>query len=104
MKITRLKTAVVEGNFDWTLVRIETDEGLQGLGECFFAPGLTTTLRALEPLLQGEDPRNIRRLFRKLQMAASAFRLNFRFGLQRHQRNRSGSLGFARPAPGCAGL
>ena len=72
MKITRLKTAVVEGNFDWTLVRIETDEGLQGLGECFFAPGLTTTLRALEPLLQGEDPRNIRRLFRKLQMAASA--------------------------------
>jgi L-alanine-DL-glutamate epimerase-like enolase superfamily enzyme len=71
MRITRLKTAVIEGNFDWTLVRIETDEGLRGLGECFFAPGLTTTLRALEPLLEGEDPRNIRRLFRKLQMAAT---------------------------------
>lgn len=71
MKITRLKTAVIEGNFDWTLVRLETDEGLQGMGECFFAPGLTRALRSLEPLLVGEDPRNIRRLFRKLQMAAS---------------------------------
>ena len=72
MKISQLKTAVIEGNFDWTLVRVETDEGLHGLGECFFAPGLTAVLRELEPLLVGEDPRNIRRLFRKLQMAASA--------------------------------
>lgn len=71
MKITRLKTAVVEGNFDWTFVRIETDEGLQGLGECFFAPGLTAMLRSLEPVILGEDPRDINRLFRKLQRAAS---------------------------------
>jgi L-alanine-DL-glutamate epimerase-like enolase superfamily enzyme len=71
MKITRLKTAVVEGNFDWTFVRIETDEGVRGLGECFFAPALTGILRELEPVIQGEDPRDIRRLFRKLQMAAS---------------------------------
>jgi gluconate/galactonate dehydratase len=71
MKITRLKTAVVEGNFDWTYVRIETDEGVRGLGECFFAPGLTALLRELEPVIQGEDPRDIRRLFRKLQWAAS---------------------------------
>src|SRR5215469_10346179 len=71
MKILRFKTAVVEGNFDWTFVRIETDEGISGLGECFFAPGLTSTLRALEPVMQGEDPRDIHRLFRKLQMAAS---------------------------------
>ena len=71
MKIIRLKTAVVEGNFDWTFVRIETDEGIQGLGECFFAPGLTAILRSLEPLLVGEDPRDVHRLFRKLQMATS---------------------------------
>ena len=55
MKILKLKTAVVEGNFDWTFVRIETDEGLRGLGECFFAPGLTSILRSLVPLLLGED-------------------------------------------------
>src|SRR6202044_3226583 len=71
LKIVRLKTAVVEGNFDWTFVRIETDESLTGLGECFFAPGLTSILRSLEPLLVGEDPRDIHRLFRKLQLATS---------------------------------
>jgi len=71
LKIVRLKTAVVEGNFDWTFVRIETDEGITGLGECFFAPGLTSILRSLEPLLVGEDPRDVNRLFRKLQLAAS---------------------------------
>ncbi|MGA2419564.1 MAG: mandelate racemase/muconate lactonizing enzyme family protein [Candidatus Acidiferrum sp.] len=71
MKISRLKTAVVEGNFDWTFVRLETDEGLRGLGECFFAPGLTAMLRSLEPLLLGEDPRDVHRLFRKLQLATS---------------------------------
>ena len=71
MKITRLKTAIVEGNFDWTFVRLETDEGLRGLGECFFAPGLTAILRSLEPLLVGEDPRDVHRLFRKLRLATS---------------------------------
>jgi L-alanine-DL-glutamate epimerase-like enolase superfamily enzyme len=71
LKIIRLKTAVVEGNFNWTFVRIETDEGIQGLGECFFAPGLTAILRSLEPLLRGEDPRDVHRLFRKLQLATS---------------------------------
>ncbi|HZW96057.1 MAG TPA: mandelate racemase/muconate lactonizing enzyme family protein [Candidatus Eremiobacteraceae bacterium] len=71
MKIRRLKSAVVEGNFDWTFVRIETDDGICGLGECFFAPGLTSILRSLEPLLIGEDPRDIHRLFRKLQLAVS---------------------------------
>ena len=71
MKIVRLKTAVVEGNFDWTFVKLETDEGINGLGECFFAPGLTSILRSLEPVIQGEDPRNIHRLFRKMQLAVS---------------------------------
>ena len=71
MKIRGLKSAVVEGNFDWTFVRIETDDGICGLGECFFAPGLTSILRSLEPLLVGEDPRDIHRLFRKLQLATS---------------------------------
>jgi L-alanine-DL-glutamate epimerase-like enolase superfamily enzyme len=71
LKITRLKTAVVEGNFDWTFVRIEADEGIRGLGECFFAPGLTAMLRSLEPLLIGENPHDIHRLFRKLRLATS---------------------------------
>ena len=71
MKITRVTTAVVEGNFDWTLVRVETDEGIRGLGECFFAPGLTDMIRELGRVIVGDDPRDVRRLFRKLQFAAS---------------------------------
>jgi L-alanine-DL-glutamate epimerase-like enolase superfamily enzyme len=71
MKITQVTTAVVEGNFDWTFVRVETDEGVRGLGECFFAPGLTNIIRELGQLIVGEDPRDVRRLFRKLQFAAS---------------------------------
>ena len=71
MKITRITTAVIEGNFDWTIVRIETNDDLQGFGECYFAPGLTTIVAELGRLLVGEDPRDVRRLFRKLQMAAS---------------------------------
>jgi len=33
MKITRVSTAVIAGNFPWVLVRIETDAGITGLGE-----------------------------------------------------------------------
>lgn len=71
MKITGIKTAVVEGNFDWTFVRVETDEGISGLGECFFAPGLTHMVRELSAVILGADPRDIRPLFRRLQWASS---------------------------------
>jgi L-alanine-DL-glutamate epimerase-like enolase superfamily enzyme len=71
LKIVRLKTAVVEGNFNCPSVRLETDEGAHGPGECFFAPRLTAILRSLEALLPSEDPRNPHPLFRQLQMATS---------------------------------
>ncbi len=35
MKITDLKTAVIQGNFEWILVRVYTDEGIIGMGECW---------------------------------------------------------------------
>ena len=35
MKITAIKTAVLVGYGDWILLRVETDEGITGLGECF---------------------------------------------------------------------
>ncbi len=71
MKITSIRTAVVEANYDWTFVRIEADNGITGLGECFFAPGLTAMIRDLQVAILGEDPRNIDRLVRRLQRAAS---------------------------------
>jgi L-alanine-DL-glutamate epimerase-like enolase superfamily enzyme len=67
--IKDLQTAVVEANYDWTFVKIITDDGI-GYGECFFAPGLTKLLHDLRPLLLRQDPRNIHRLLRIIRTAA----------------------------------
>ncbi len=71
MKITDVRTAVVEANYDWTFTRIYTDEGITGIGESFLAPGLTSIIADLKPLLVGEDPRNVDKLFSKMRWAAS---------------------------------
>lgn len=71
MKITSVKTAVVEANYDWTFIKIEADNGLTGLGECFFSPGLTGIIRDLSDVLIGQDPRHMDRLWRKMQRAGS---------------------------------
>ena len=72
-KITAIKTAVVQANFEWTYVRLYTDAdgGLHGTGECFFAPGLTATLEAFNEILMGENPLDIERLVEKMRWAAS---------------------------------
>ncbi len=66
MKITRVTTAVVQANFDYTYVRIHTDEGLYGTGECVSVPGLTGMLRELGELLIGQDPTRIHPLWARL--------------------------------------
>jgi L-alanine-DL-glutamate epimerase-like enolase superfamily enzyme len=33
MKITNISAVVVDGNFEWPLIRIDTDEGISGYGE-----------------------------------------------------------------------
>lgn len=35
VKITDIETCVLEGNFEWNLVRIHTDAGVTGLGESY---------------------------------------------------------------------
>jgi L-alanine-DL-glutamate epimerase-like enolase superfamily enzyme len=71
VKIVGIETAVVEANYDWTLIRIRTDEDVTGIGECFLAPGLTAIVRELGRLLVGEDPRNVEKLWSKMRWAAS---------------------------------
>lgn len=72
VRITKVTTAVIEANFDWTLIRVETDEGIEGLGEAFFAPGLTATIRELGHFLEGRDPRQVEPIVRDLLHASSA--------------------------------
>jgi len=71
MRIEAITTAVVEANYDWTIVRVESDEGVCGWGEAFCAPGLTQTIRELASLLEGEDARQVEPLARKLHLATA---------------------------------
>jgi L-alanine-DL-glutamate epimerase-like enolase superfamily enzyme len=71
LKITDLRTAVVEANYDWTFIRVYTDEDIVGIGESFLAPGLVGIIEELKPLLIGEDPRNVDKLWSKMRWAAS---------------------------------
>lgn len=66
MKITSVETAVIEGNFDWVLVRITTDTGATGLGEAYWGTGVAELVQKCAPQLIGEDPRNIGKLTESL--------------------------------------
>jgi L-alanine-DL-glutamate epimerase-like enolase superfamily enzyme len=66
MKITHLSTAVLESNFDWTIVKIESDEKITGFGEAFLGPGLTAVIHEFAAILIGEDPTSIDRLLRRM--------------------------------------
>ena len=67
MKIARIETLHADGGWrPWTFVRIETDTGLVGWGECSDnrSPyGIAGSVRDLAPLLVGQDPRPVERLY-----------------------------------------
>ena len=71
MPIARVTTAVVEANYDWTIVRVESDDGAYGWGESFCAPALTQTILELAPLLEGRDPRRVEQLVERLHLATA---------------------------------
>ncbi|MEM7031449.1 MAG: mandelate racemase/muconate lactonizing enzyme family protein [Chloroflexota bacterium] len=60
MKITNIETFVIDAGWrPWILVKMETDEGVTGWGECSDGKtpyGVVGTIRDLTPLLIGEDP------------------------------------------------
>jgi len=62
MKITNVRTAVIDGNFPWVLVRIETDSGITGLGEAYWGAGVAELVHRAKPLIVGQDPTNIAKL------------------------------------------
>ncbi len=69
MKITDVKCMIVRGTWDWNLVKIETDSGLYGIGEAYWGPGVKDVmLKIMKPLLVGEDPMNVDKLYTKVLM------------------------------------
>ena len=61
MKITAIETFIVDAGWrPWIFVKMETDEGITGYGECSDGKtpyGVTGTIEDLKPLLIGQDPR-----------------------------------------------
>lgn len=66
VKITGVDTAVVEGNFDWNLVRVHTDAGVTGTGESYRGGTVRNLVDYMEEFLVGENPLDVERLFRRM--------------------------------------
>jgi gluconate/galactonate dehydratase len=68
VKITDLKAMVVRGPIaDWPMVKIETDDGVTGYGECYWGRGIKEVILGyLRPMMIGEDPLDIDRLYTKM--------------------------------------
>jgi galactonate dehydratase len=77
MKITDVKTFLVDagrpGSWsarNWCFVKVETDEGISGIGEASGWPRVAqTAIQDLTPILIGEDPGRIERLWQKMLLA-----------------------------------
>lgn len=72
LEITDVQTTVVAespetyGGFLWTLVRIYTDAGVVGTGEAYHGHGVPELVSAMRPVLVGENPLDIDRLYEHL--------------------------------------
>ena len=82
MKITGIKTFLMHcappeaGGWsarNWLFVKVETDQGICGVGEASGWPRVVeTAIHDLTPLMLGEDPFHIERLWSKMQAASWA--------------------------------
>lgn len=72
VKITDVKVMIVRGTWDWNLVRIDTDAGVSGVGEAYWGFGVKDLiLNQFKPLLIGEDPLNVDKLYTKVLMQSA---------------------------------
>ena len=67
---TQVFSGNLTGTRNWLFVKVYTDEGVVGLGECSGWPRvIETAVQDLQTLLIGEDPQHIERLWQKMQIA-----------------------------------
>src|SRR5437764_7158674 len=72
VKITDVKLMIVRGTWDWTLIKVETDSGLNGIGEAYWGWGVKDlVLNKLKPIMVGEDPLNVDKLYTKMLMQSA---------------------------------
>ena len=63
VEITDVQTAIVDGNYPWTLVRVYTDDGRVGNGEAYWGGAIPEIIERLKPFVVGENPLDIDRLY-----------------------------------------
>ena len=93
LEITSVRTAVLNGNFPWVLVRIETDEGITGLGEAYWGAGVAELVHKAAPLIVGENPLNVGKICRGPDPLHVGRGLDRRRDRNGHQRYRDCPLG-----------
>jgi gluconate/galactonate dehydratase len=72
VKITDVKCMIVRGTWDWNLIKIETDAGVHGIGEAYWGWGVKDlVLNKLRPIVIGEDPLNVDKLYTKMLMESA---------------------------------
>ncbi|WP_416841304.1 mandelate racemase/muconate lactonizing enzyme family protein [Haloferax sp. DFSO52] len=64
VQITDIKACVVEGNFEWNLIKVETDAGEYGIGESYRGGGIPELVEYTKRFLIGENPLDVERLVR----------------------------------------
>ena len=64
--ITDIEAAVVDGNFEWNLVKIHTDAGVTGIGEAYRGGGVPDLVEYTNRFLRGENPLDVERVFRRV--------------------------------------
>ena len=66
MKITSVSSVLLEP-IPWVLIKVNTDEGITGIGEAYHGAGvhhIAVDERLTQRALIGQDPRNVDKLFR----------------------------------------
>lgn len=69
LKISKVKTATVIGNYYWTFARVYAGD-LYGTGEGYTAPQLENIITELSPLIVGENALDLNYIYDKLRWAA----------------------------------
>jgi gluconate/galactonate dehydratase len=66
IQITDINTCVVKGNFEWNLIKIETDAGVTGIGESYRGGGIPKLVEYTKRFLIGENPLDVERIVRHI--------------------------------------